>query len=75
MTRHRPVPLLLGLLVGTLTLALSAGYYWPLAAVFPLVLVAVTVPPKRTRTFGLGALAAACGAVVAVLTLWVLLAL
>lgn len=67
-TPDKPISLLLGLFAGTLTITLCFGYFWPFAWVFPGILGAATYPWARTRQFGLGAFAAACGAVVAVVT-------
>ena len=64
----RPLPLLAGLAVGTLSLVFAL---WPLPLapigwMFPATVAALTYPWQPTRAFGIGALAAACGAVVAV---------
>lgn len=73
MTDHRPLPLLSGLLVGALTLVPAALFIWTLAPLVPLLLGGVIMQLKRTRSFGLGMLAAACGGGVAVLTEFILL--
>jgi hypothetical protein len=72
--RPRPIPMLLGLFVGTQTLVLCFLYYWPIAWMFPCILGAATYPWVRTRQFGIGAFAAASGAAVLALTGFVLLA-
>ncbi|MCG5431707.1 hypothetical protein LV457_05295 [Mycobacterium sp. MYCO198283] len=56
-----------------MSLMLGFGFLWPLAPALPLALAAVTLPWERTKSFGVGALAAAFGAGVAVLTEYVLL--
>lgn len=71
----KPIPLLGGLFVGTLTIALCVGYYWPFAWILPGLLGAATYPWLRTRQFGLGAFAAACGAAVGVFTEMILILL
>ncbi|MGH3564106.1 MAG: hypothetical protein ACRDTN_20585 [Mycobacterium sp.] len=63
--RSKPIPLLCGLFVGTVTLLLTLGMYWPFGWIFPSILAAVTYPWKPTRAFAVGAFAAACGAAVA----------
>jgi hypothetical protein len=73
--RYRPIPLLLGLFVGTQTLVLCFGIYWPFAWIFPAILGAATYHWTRTRQFALGAFAAACGASVAALAEFLLMTL
>lgn len=70
----RPGLMLAGLAVGIQSLWLSFVYLWPIAWLIPAALALALLPVKRARSFRIGVAAAACGALVAVLTMAILLA-
>jgi hypothetical protein len=70
--RRSPVWVLTGLAVG-----LAAGYFaaivfWPAAPILPFLLGTATVPFAKTKAFGLGAWAAACGVPTFLITVFLL---
>jgi hypothetical protein len=70
---RQPVRLLLGLTVGTTCAFFGGVFVPPLAPIPPLLVCGATILFKRTQAFALGALAAACGVLAFVVTIFVLL--
>jgi len=70
--RRSPTAVLIGLVVGIICTFVAGVYFWFYAPLLPFVVGAVTVLFRRTRAFALGVLAAACGAVVFLVTLLLL---
>lgn len=66
---RKPAPVLVGLGVGVVGTLFAGIYLWFFALLLPLVVGGASVVFARTRAFGLGVLAAACGSVVFLLTL------
>jgi hypothetical protein len=70
--RRSPARVLAGLAAGLALGYFAAIFFWPAAPFLPFLLGMATVPFAKTKAFGLGAWAAACGVPTFLITVFLL---